>query len=83
MAASARLTRNLPLFRALPLAPRVQSQGATKIRKFVALGGHIMKKAMLALALIASVVGLSACAKYPSVVKSGQPTPAAAAAQPR
>lgn len=41
-----------------------------------------MKKAMLALVLIASVVGLSACAKYPSVVQSGQPTPAAAAAQP-
>jgi hypothetical protein len=41
-----------------------------------------MKKTMLALALIASVLGLSACAKYPSVVQSGQPTPASAAAQP-
>jgi len=41
-----------------------------------------MKKTMLALALLASVVGLSACAKYPSVVQSGQPTPSAAAAHP-
>jgi hypothetical protein len=40
-----------------------------------------MKKTMLALTLIASVLGLSACAKYPSVVTSGQPTPAAAAHQ--
>ena len=39
-----------------------------------------MKKTMLALALIGSVLGLSACAKYP-VVTSGQPTPAAAAHQ--
>ena len=38
-----------------------------------------MKKTMLAIALIASVLGLSACAKYPSVVQSGHPTPAAAA----
>jgi uncharacterized lipoprotein YajG len=71
------------LFRALPLALLVQFHGATKIRKFVAEEGHIMKKTMLALVLIASVVGLSACAKYPSVVQSGQPTPAAASAQPR
>jgi hypothetical protein len=41
-----------------------------------------MKKTMLALALLASIVGLSACAKYPSVVQSGQPTPSAAATQP-
>jgi hypothetical protein len=41
-----------------------------------------MKKTLLALALIASVVGLSACAKYPSVVQSGHPAPSAAAAQP-
>jgi starvation-inducible outer membrane lipoprotein len=41
-----------------------------------------MKKTMLALALIASVLGLSACAKYPSVVQSAHPTPAAAAATP-
>jgi len=41
-----------------------------------------MKKMLLALALIASVVGLSACAKYPSVVHSGQPAPTAAATQP-
>lgn len=40
------------------------------------------KKTMLALVLLASVVGLSACAKYPSVVQSGQPTPSASAAQP-
>ena len=41
-----------------------------------------MKKTMLTLALIASVLGLSACAKYPSVVQSGHPTPPSAAAQP-
>ena len=41
-----------------------------------------MKKTMLALALIASVLGLSACAKYPSIVQSGQPTPTAAATTP-
>jgi hypothetical protein len=41
-----------------------------------------LKSTMLALALIASVVGLAACAKYPSVVKSGEPTPAAAAVTP-
>ena len=41
-----------------------------------------MKKTMLAIALIASVLGLSACAKYPSVVHSGQPTPSAAAVTP-
>jgi len=60
----------------------VQFQEATNERPKIHAEEEVMKKTMLALALLASVVGLSACAKYPSVVQSGQPTPSAAAAQP-
>ena len=37
-----------------------------------------LKSTRLVLALIASLVGLVACAKYPVVVKSTAPTPTAA-----
>jgi uncharacterized lipoprotein YajG len=60
----------------------VQFQEATNERPKTRAKEDIMKKTMLALVLLASVVGLSACAKYPSVVQSGQPTPAAASATP-
>ena len=41
-----------------------------------------LKSTMLAVALLASLVGLAACAKYPTVVKSAETTPAAASATP-
>ncbi len=41
-----------------------------------------LKSTMLVLALLASLVGLAACAKYPVVVKAPGPAPAAAAPVP-
>jgi len=41
-----------------------------------------LKSTTLVLALIAALVGLAACAKYPVVVKSGAPAPSAAAPAP-
>ncbi|HTO11978.1 MAG TPA: hypothetical protein VMQ51_10425 [Candidatus Binatia bacterium] len=41
-----------------------------------------MKTTMLALSLIAVLVGISACAKYPVVVGASAPSPTAAAPAP-
>lgn len=41
-----------------------------------------LKWTTLVLALIAALVGLAACAKYPVVVKSGAPAPTAATTLP-
>jgi hypothetical protein len=41
-----------------------------------------LKATALMLVLLGSLVGLTACAKYPVVTQSGAPVPAAASAQP-
>lgn len=41
-----------------------------------------LKSATLVLALLASLVGLAACAKYPVVVKANAPAPTAATPAP-